>query len=336
MGGDDDGKEVLIIQDDYSTTRPKLCIRKLPNLPNERAGSSVNVYNGNVFICGGESGPFGDATLHRECYKNSLQRPRSYRRTMSMPKKTTIAASAKAGDKLYVISGRQKPQCTNYIPMQIFDFKSERWTTSNKDPIVEFGGFACSTTYKDRFIFVSGGWYVPKTFSPCTEDTKSADELTRINRQIKFYLNVLQIYDTLTDRWYIGPQMETRRRNHGCGLVTNSDGHEGYVVVGGYNNEEYFLKSVEFLRLDNWDGNPSSLWSLKWENWQNTNYFRGNRMTIFNGDDEIYAIGGHNNDDPPVEVFDKKSKSWSRMTDSSAFIDVKYASYATYFSNNNG
>ncbi|XP_023349137.1 uncharacterized protein LOC111717908 [Eurytemora carolleeae] len=73
------------------------------------------------------------------------------------------------------------------------------------------------------------------------------------------------------------------RRNHGCSIVTYQ-GRKGFLVAGGYNSKEYFLKAVEFL--------PLELGVGSWESLPAMQQYRGSRMGVLSIGLTIYVVSG--------------------------------------------
>merc|ERR1712110_1352505 len=146
-------------------------------------------------------------------------------------------------------------------------------------PPFELGAYQCAVTAGNK-IFVIGGWYPWDHYpsaSTCKEDLDN-NELTAVNRVMKYFQNRVQIYDPNTGRWSQGRPLSTRRRKHGCALI-NMSGRFGIMVVGGTNSRDGSLKSVEYLDLGN------KLSNMQFDQWKKlpNMIFNRNSNPVVNG-----------------------------------------------------
>ena len=251
IGGDNTGGSIERLIETSNGNVFSSIITKFPNgYPNPVAG----YLDGKVYVCGGNSGTdsTGKYRVHNPCYSTFPSQPRSWNQAPSMITNTTNAAYTVHNDNFYVFGGYQKPACGARPGVQIFSSSRNSWSQSSRnDPPFELGAYQCAVTAGDK-IFVIGGWY-PWDYYPsaptCKEDLDN-DELTAVNRVMKYFQDRVQIYDPNSGRWSQGPPLSTRRRKHGCALI-NMSGRFGIMVVGGTNTNDGSLKSAEYLDLGN-------------------------------------------------------------------------------------
>jgi len=263
----------------------------------------------NVYVCGGSSGTFGDSTVHFECFVKKADSARSGRWKIgpSMEYKTSHAASASFGRKIYVFGGYKKPVCDKTPQVQVFNADSQKWSSSFfMDPPDFIGAFNCAAASNSR-IYITGGYYERSYVdsNKCKEEP-SGEELTASNRDKDNYQKNVLIFSPKNGIWSKGPEMMHRRRNHGCAIVTIG-GQQGLLVAGGYNPEEFFLDSVEFLSFSAGD--------RSWQKLSSFNTARGSRLGLFQVRNLIYALSGEPPDGTSVEVMNAgaPSSSWTSL-----------------------
>ena len=132
-----------------------------------------------------------------------------------------------------------------------------------------------------------------------------------MNREFEYYHNQVQVLDTSTGRWRIGPKLETRRRNHGCTL-TEVNGRAGIIVAGGDNPRDGGLSSVEYLDLGP-DLSGIQFRDLQWRNLPNMSRGRTGRLVLYADKNSVYAVG-----EDGVEALDLTRPVWKRVSSSVA------------------
>jgi len=317
-------KELWMISGDNSkgkverlveTNSGNVCSKKISDLPNRYTENVAGYLSSRVMVCGGNSGydSFDNYRVHNQCYSVSPRNPTRWIPSPSMIFNTTNAAYSVHKDNLYVFGGYQKPACGKRPGVQIFRSNSNSWSLGTNDPPFELGAYQCAVTVKD-LIFVIGGWYPHNHYpsAPTCKEDLSSSELTAVNNEFKYYQDRVQVYDPLRNQWYQGPPLITRRRKHGCSLVSLS-GKQGIMVVGGTNSRDRTLNSVEFLDLGN-NLSKINLSGLKWLQLQNMIYPRMGNPAVFQGRENIYVIGGEiSSNDNSILKFNKGSQSWQTM-----------------------
>jgi len=301
--------------------------KTIENLPEQRESAIGGQVGDKVYVCGGTSGSFDDRTDHSGCFvKNAnLFSGGGWTVGPEMEYKTSHAASASFGRNLYVFGGLKKPICDITPQVQVLDTDSQKWSSSFfMDPPDFIGAYQCAAATESK-IYITGGYYERSyvdNIDNCKEEP-SGEELTASNRDKENYQNDVHVFSPKSGIWRKGPKMMTRRRNHGCAVVTLG-GKQVLLVGGGYNPEQFFLDSVEFITLGS--GGRS------WESLSSFNAGRGSRLGIFQVRNLIFAVSG----DPPngtsVEILNAGSRTstWNNVGDRllkkksfSLFIPVK-------------
>lgn len=301
LGGDGSlGRSVESIQSGSG----RLCGSQLQSLPQPRASMMGGYLGGRVVVCGGSTGGRSQTGVHTDCWDTDPDFP-SWRRIQSMPTNTSNAASAVAGGKLYVAGGYTQPLCGYRPEIQVYS-PSTGWSQSSSlDPPNRVGAYSCAVTVGTDVYFI-GGWYPPSAYTnACREDRYEGAELTRVNRELSYYHNQVQILDTTTGRWRQGPKLQTRRRNHGC-TVTQVGGRPGIIVAGGFNPEDKNLRSVEYLDL----GSSNQ----RWRSLPDMSQARSDRLVLYSDSESVYAIGGKTARN--VEALDLTNPRWRSVSSS--------------------
>ena len=159
-----------------------------------------------MVVCGGSD---GRATTYRECYSSQPARPElGWQVAPPLPIKTSHAATAVQGEKLFVFGGEREPRCGAAPQLQILSSRPRlSWSLSPAtDPPRPLGGHSCALSLPGSLILVIGGWT-----DPGCEGRQ--DSLAN-------YLDQVYILDTTTATWTEGPRLNTRRRDHGCTVVS--------------------------------------------------------------------------------------------------------------------
>merc|ERR1711862_350725 len=85
----------------------------------------------------------------------------------------------------------------------------------------------------------------------------------------------------------------------------------GIMVVGGTNNQDGTLNSVEYLDLGN-DLSNIAVNNLRWTQLRNMKSSRMGNPVVFDGRDHVYVVGGNTGRDT-IERFDKKRQQWDNL-----------------------
>ena len=161
-----------------------------------------------MVVCGGWDG----LTTSSECYSIQPARPElGWQVSPPLPVKTSHAATAVLGEKMFVFGGEREERCEASPQLQILSSRPRlSWSLSAAtDPPRPLGGHNCAVSLASSatsLILVIGGWT-----DPSCEGRQ--DSLTN-------YLDQVYILDTNTATWTQGPRLNTRRRDHGCTVVS--------------------------------------------------------------------------------------------------------------------
>ena len=211
----------------------RMCGRELPRFPFEHSAAMGGYMRGRIYVCGGSSGGFENSLIHNDCHAALANNPgKGWVSVPSLPINTTHAAHAVLNDKLYVFGGYQKPSCGYRPELQVYNSRTQKWSVSRKtDPPEHIGAYGCAVS-AGKFIFVIGGWFPPFAYTSSCKEELSNDELSLVNKEYSFYHDRVQIYDTTQQSWFKGPELVTRRRNHGCTLVDVAGRHVRLSTLG--------------------------------------------------------------------------------------------------------
>ena len=262
-----------------------VCSNGISRYPNRYTENVAGYVGGKILVCGGNSGTdsSGVYRVYNQCYVTTPSNPKTWNFAPSMRVNTTNAAYAVHDDNLYVFGGYQKPACGARPGVQIFYSRTQSWSWNTKnDPPFELGAYQCAVTAGD-LIFVIGGWYPHNHYpsAPTCKEDLSSSELTEVNNNFDYFQDRVQIYHPDKNQWYQGPPLITRRRKHGCSLVEMS-GRYGIMVVGGLNNRDSTLSSVEYLDLGS-DLNSISVNRLNWKQMPSMIHPRMGNPSILDG-----------------------------------------------------
>ena len=295
-----------------SSSNGKLCSRTLNPLPLGKASMMGGFVGGQVLACGGSSPERAQTSVYNDCIATSSDRSGRWQQVGSMPHNTSNAGHAVANNgKLYVAGGYTQPLCGYRPEVQVYSPRSGWSAPSSLDPPNRVGAYSCAVA-AGKYVFFIGGWYPPSVYtSACREDRYEGAELTRVNREFEYYHNQVQVLDTSTGRWRIGPKLETRRRNHGCTL-TEVNGRAGIIVAGGDNPRDGGLSSVEYLDLGP-DLSGIQFRDLQWRNLPNMSRGRTGRLVLYADKNSVYAVG-----EDGVEALDLTRPVWKRVSSSVA------------------
>ena len=181
-----------------------------PALPLPLSSPAAGQVGGRVFVCGGSSagrpGPLSD------CYTIRASRPgQGWRLVSPLPLNTSHAATAVQGENLFVFGGEREPRCAGQPQVQILNTRRLSWSLSpDTDPPPQLGSLpshSCAVT-AGHIVLVIGGWRDSQCRGRGGED------------RLELYLDQVLLFNTRTGQWGQGPRLITRRRSHGCSLVT--------------------------------------------------------------------------------------------------------------------
>ena len=126
----------------------------------------------------------------------------------SLPVKTSHAATAVLGEKMFVFGGSSQADCEAVRPqVQILSSRPGlSWSLSPAtEPPRALGSHNCALSLPPLVLLI-GGW----TEARCEGRPDS----------LANYLDQVYILDTTTATWTEGPRLNTRRRDHGCTVVS--------------------------------------------------------------------------------------------------------------------
>jgi len=264
--------EVLDLNDSNSS-----CSRNTEWLPgNGRSGHSINTLNdGRVIVCGGG--------YKRSRYPTSCDTTMSpmgpwttYHSQLTAPRKSH--SSVTSGGKVHLIGGYAEQTA------ETLDMDGNVWIQRGPIPYTVDGG-SCAVKINDSAIFVTGG----------SDGWKGNRKSAMWNPEL--------------DQWTLMADMDSRRRYHGCGVLTRQ-GRIYVLVAGG-----------QFER-------SSSLYDVSTNTWTRA----GDMSHVRSGgqmlDGELMAGGWTGNYEGDVhdtiERFDFETRQWSNT-------QIKMKSARTFF-----
>ena len=157
------------------------------SMPTTRTGGAAAVYNGEIYVFGGSSAgpdprPVTDVV---EAYDPATN---TWRFVTNMPKVVVNPAIAVVGDKAYVIGGYFLDEDRMLEDVIVYDFQTGTWITTGFTPLPTPRAFPYSHALPvvDGKIYLVGGVMgtLASSWTP---------------------LDVVEIYDTITDTWGTGP-----------------------------------------------------------------------------------------------------------------------------------
>ena len=205
LGGETDTVESLV-----AGQGGRLCGQQLQPLPRPLSSPVAGTVGGLVVVCGGTDG----FTTYSDCYTSQPARPElGWQVSPALLLNTSHAATAVQGEKMFVFGGEREPRCEGRPELQILTSRGGgggggglSWSLSPAtDPPRPLGAHNCAVTIAS-LILVIGGW----TDSRCEGRGDSM-----VN-----YLDQVYILNTSTATWSEGPRLNTRRRDHGCTVVS--------------------------------------------------------------------------------------------------------------------
>jgi len=209
---------------------------------------------------------------------------------------------------MYVFGGSRQPRCDLRPQVQVFSGQSQTWSFLTTPAPSVIGEGTCAVT-AGRFIFVIGGFHNRGDYTNRCREKLSSQEKEREENNLQNYQDRVLILDTKTNKWFQGPSLNTRRRDHGC-ILGDFSGRHGIMVAGGYNSQNSFLTSVEFLDLGVNLGQIQFA-NLKWRNLPELKHSKSSSLMLVNSKNYVHAIGGDVTDMNLIESFNKVNPRWT-------------------------
>jgi len=178
-------------------------------------------------FCGGHKKP---GVLNNQCFgfrKNGSV----WEQAADMPKFLYNSEAVPMGGKIYIIGGYKEAPVTDVF---VYDHAADKW--SEGPALAKGRASACGGAYKGRLI-ITGGL------------------IDQVGTDSHYLTNVEQL-KWGANSWEALPSLTLRRAKHGCAVITDSNGRNGLIVVGGEGDEAGVATSVEFLDLDS----PGATW----------------------------------------------------------------------------
>lgn len=157
------------------------------SMPTTRSGETAAVYNGEIYVFGGSlGGP--DPRPHTDVVEAYNPVTNTWRFVTNMPKVVANPAIAVVGDKAYLIGGYFLDEDRMLEDVIVYDFQTGTWITTDFTPLPTPRAFPYSHAVPvvDGKIYLVGGVMgtLASSWTP---------------------LDVVEIYDTITDTWSTGP-----------------------------------------------------------------------------------------------------------------------------------
>lgn len=209
--------------------------------------------------------------------------------TTSLPVTVDYFSSAEYGDNIYYIGGYDRASETASNIVQIYNTKTNTWSNGANMPTARF--LTDSIQYNGK-IYCFGG-------------ADSGGTSSNGNT-----LDIIEVYDIKSNSWSsLGKMPEPKERLNA--IVYNNKA----LLIGGYTNrKDYSLSnSICVLNLDTltWESNiPMGFYRVAF-----TSQIYNDKLYIFSGNES--HIDGTNIDYSDVNIYDFKTKTWSKGAESS-------------------
>ena len=221
VGGDTDSNDLTTEVIDMSSNSDNVTSSSIGELPSKRAWAVGGLIGTTPILCGGWN-PYHDSCL-------TLNQLNQWTQTHMMTKKRAYAASVQLNaTTLWIIGGRQSSSGRHHDSTEFLSLDSSNGVPGPKLPYALSS--SCAVKIAEDQIYVIGGY---------------ATSNSRLNRVL--------IFNPIDRFSYIeGPSLETKRRDHVCGVMSN--GQQSLIVVAGGQNGNGYISSVEIFdpSLNNW------------------------------------------------------------------------------------
>ena len=252
-------------------------------MPSHRQGFAIATCQNKIYVIGGWNNTNPNTGIAITLGTNEMYDPAidTWTTKASMPMPTTNMGANTVDDKIYVVSGMTdiaKPTLSN--SNWVYDPSSNSWSTAASIPTPVFG---YASAVVDNKIYIEGGGlsgspyysnlnqiYDPKTNSwilgeplPASLRSTSAGATTGVLAPAKLYIiggtnngydgiNTTQIYDSQTNKWTLGAQMPTARKNLAVAVVNDTVYALGGVSESGpgMNRGTIYATAEQYIPLD--------------------------------------------------------------------------------------
>ena len=260
------------------------------SMPTARTGFGIATYENKIYVIGGSVGD--SFTGNVEVYDTLAN---SWQTLASMPTPRADLSAHIIDDKIFLIGGKTYysvfPYYTQTNINQVYDIATNTWSTNASMPTV-LQGYA--STVVGNKIYIIGG---------------SRQSVAGIDSSV----NSLQIYDTQTDTWTTGKNLNVAS-SYGAAVATSGNIAPARIYnIGGYSTGAFSGKTQIYdVETNSWTNGP---------NMPTARAYLGLAVVS----DMVYAIGGLDGTNwlSSVEEF-KPSWLWKNLSPNQRYQPSKY------------
>ena len=201
---------------------------ELPNMRRARCNCSCAVVGDNIYIIGGEIKNEKSMTNHCEVFNINTK---TWSTMPPMKNETSQHSSAAIGKMIFVFGGRNGRGLT-----VAYDTVARKWIAKSK---MNVNRYSFASAVANNKIYAIGGM---REFPPGKY---------RVGKEYYRYVETMEEYDIVTDKWVISKQ-KMRNRRAGCSAVTIGS---TIKIIGGQ-DEEGLVSSIETFDTlqEKWSG----------------------------------------------------------------------------------